>query len=94
MNIEAIKAFVKEILGGDFRLILGFRFANGYKVSYATHPMEESDLMTIAGVEFLKFEHRDVYRDSAFSYLEIEEIVQIYTLPSLDSKIKVNDVME
>lgn len=94
MNIEALKAFVKEILGGDYRLVLGFRLANGYKLSYATNPMEENDLMTIGGVEYLRFEHIDVYQNSAYSYIEVEEIVQIYTLPSLDSKIRVNDVME
>ena len=49
MTIDAVKAVINEV-GGPER-VLGFRFANGYKVVYSTHLVNPDEDFKVIGYE-------------------------------------------
>lgn len=93
MTSKTVKAVIKHAGGPEY--ILGMRFANGYKLTYSSHLIDpEVDFVEIDGVELLIYEHKDFSGKRAKSYLEVEEIVQIYARESLEGRISVRDFME
>lgn len=93
MTIDTIKAIVAEA-GGE-KHILGFRFGNGYKVVFSKHILNiEEDFKVINGMEMLIFEQYDTFGNLAKSYLDISEIVQVYTLVDINSNICIREIME
>ena len=93
MQISTIKAVIQEAGGPEY--LLGFRFANGYKLVYSRNIINlDEDFVEIDGVELLIFHHVDNYGNTAKSYLEISEIAHIYVRDSLEGKIYIRDFME
>lgn len=93
MTIDVVKAVINEI-GGPER-VLGFRFANGYKVVYSTHIVNpDEDFKVIGGMEMLLYHHKDTMGHTATSYIDFSEIVQVYTLDDPTKPIILRDFME
>lgn len=84
---------------GGYEYIIGFRFANGYKLAYSprgendtNYRLKEADLITIGDVDYIKFEHHDHNNDVAYSLIPTENLNQIYYMT--DAGICFRDVME
>lgn len=93
MNINTVKAIIAEAGGPDY--ILGFRFANGYKVVYSNHKIDvDKDFVTIGDSELIKFEHTDCFGKKGKSYIDVDELVQVYTRDDLEGRISIRDFME
>lgn len=88
-----------EYAGGP-EYILGFRFANGYKLAYSPRGEGDTkymfnpntDLIEIGGAEYLKFEHHDFNGRPAYSLIPTECINQVYYMT--DEGIRMRDIME
>lgn len=94
-TINTVKALVDHVGGPQY--IIGFRFANGYKTIYSRkgHLLEpEKDFVTIDGTEYLIYEHHDSNGHILLSYLEVEEITQVYVLPNLKDNVNLREVLE
>lgn len=95
MTIETLKKLI-ELAGGP-AYVMGFRFANGYKVIYSTsgHLVDvEKDFMVVNGVEMMTYEHYQDGRVALISYLEVEEIVQLYVLPDLEHDVILRPLLD
>lgn len=97
MTIDNIKKIIINEGGPEY--VLGFRFANGYKLVYSRHLINlDEDFINVDGTELLKYEHVDWSGNKAHSLLEVEEIVQIYFRDELDvnleNKLCIRDFME
>ena len=93
MTIDTIKSIVTEA-GGE-KHILGFRFANGYKVVFSKHLLNlNEDFKVINGSEIFIFEQVDTFGNRAKSYLDVSEIVQVYTVVDIKSNICIREIME
>lgn len=95
MSIETIKTLIEQTGGVEY--LLGFRFANGYKVIYSRpgHFLNiEEDFVIVNGVELLKYEHHDSKRVGVISYLEVDEIAQVYILPDLEHNVNLRLIMD
>ena len=93
MTTSTIKAVIAQAGGPEF--LLGFRFANGYKLVYSQYMIDlANDFVTIDGVELLKFHHKDTFGATATSYLEISEVSHIYFRDDASAKISIRDFME
>lgn len=93
MTINTIKDIIA--LAGGPEYVLGFRFANGYKVVFSNHVIDlEKDFIEVNESDILIFEHTDTFGKKAKSYLDVEEIVQIYTRDNLNERICIRDFME
>lgn len=97
MTNNDVKDVVDYIGGCEY--IIGFRFANGYKVAYSPRGENDTeyrfklgDLLTIGSVDYLKFEHHDHEGTPAYSLIPTENINQIYYMT--DAGICFRDVME
>lgn len=94
-TINTVKALVEHVGGPKY--IIGFRFANGYKTIYSRpgHLLEpDKDFVIIGGTEYLIYEHHDSNGHVLLSYLEVEEIAQVYVLPNLKDPINLREVLE
>lgn len=96
MTANTIKTIINNEGGPDY--LLGFRFANGYKLVYSRHLINlDEDFITIDGVDLLKYEHVDWSGNTAHSIMEVDEITQIYFRDKLDDddhKLCIRDFME
>lgn len=95
MNIETLKALI-ELAGGP-EYVIGFRFANGYKIIYSKegHLVDvEKDFKVVNGVEMIVYEHYQDDRVALLSFLEVEEIVQVYALPDLDHDVILRPLLD
>ena len=96
MTNQAVRDVVDYIGGPEY--VIGFRFANGYKLAYSprgendtSYRFKDEDLVTIGCVDYLKFEHHDHENNSAFSLIPTECINQVYYMT--DAGICFRDVM-
>ena len=93
MQASTVKAVIQGAGGPEY--LLGFRFANGYKLVYSRNTINiDEDFVEIDGVELLVFHHVDNFGNEARSFLEISEIAHIYVRNSLEGKIFIRDFME
>lgn len=97
MTNNDVKSVVDYI--GGYQYVVGFRFANGYKLAYSpraendtSYQFKEADLLEINGVDYLKFEHHDHENNLAYSIIPTECINQIYYMT--DAGICFRDIME
>lgn len=94
-SISSVKALIDHVGGPNH--VIGFRFANGYKTIYSRpgHKVEpEKDFVVVDGNEYIIYEHHDCSGNILLSYLEVEEIVQMYVLPDLKKNIILRDVLD
>lgn len=98
MTNADVKACIDYAGGPEY--ILGFRFANGYKLAYSPRGEGDTnyrinpntDLIEIGGTEYLKFEHHDFNGRPAYSLIPTECINQVYYMT--DAGIRMRDIME
>ena len=93
MTIDVLKAIIEQ--AGGVVHVAGFRFANGYKLSYSNHTIDlDKDLVTIAGVEFLIYHHKDTMGHTATSYILVDQLVHVYLIDDITKPIILRDFME
>lgn len=97
MTNSDVKSVVDYI--GGYQYVIGFRFANGYKLTYSprkendtSYQFKEEDLLEINGVDYLKFKHHDHENNPAYSIIPTECINQVYYMT--DAGICFRDIME
>lgn len=97
MNNTDLEAVIEY--AGGYKYILGFRFANGYKLAYSPrnendteYKLKKEDLININGVDYIRFEHHDHNDNRAYSLIPTENLNQIYYMT--DNGICMRDVME
>lgn len=93
MTIDVLKDVIEQA-GGAVH-VAGFRFANGYKLSYSNHILDlDKDLVTIDGVEFLIYHHKDTMGHTATSYILVDQLVHVYLIDDVTKPIILRDFME
>ena len=93
MQISTIKAIIEDAGGPEY--LLGFRFANGYKLVYSKQLIHmDDDFVVMDGKDLLIYHHVDRDGNTARSYLDVEEICHVYVRDSLEDKIYIRDFME
>lgn len=92
MNNSNVKALIAANGGYDY--VIGMRFKNGYKLAFSKEPMLESELVTIDGIDFIKYDHFDTNGRKLQSFLLTEEIAQVYFLDNLKDNVNLRETME
>lgn len=97
MTNQDIKNVIDYI--GGYQYLIGFRFANGYKLAYSPRGdnddnfrLKDEYLITIGDIDYIKFEHHDHTNTPAYSLIPTENVNQIYYMT--DAGICFRDVME
>jgi hypothetical protein len=52
------------------------------------------DFVSMGGIEMLKLKHVDTMGREALSYLVVDEIVQVYTIPDIEKGIILRDILD
>jgi hypothetical protein len=74
-NIEAI---ANEV--GGIEKVVGIRCANGTKFYFGRYALSLDDFVTMGDMEMVKLKHTDTMGNKAISFLDVSEIVQVYTI--------------
>ena len=74
-NIEAI---ANEV--GGIEKVVGIRCANGTKFYFSSYALSLDDFVTMGDMEMVKLKHIDTMGNKAVSFLDVSEIVQVYTI--------------
>jgi hypothetical protein len=74
-NIEAI---ANEV--GGIEKVVGIRCANGTKFYFGRYALSLDDFVTMGDMEMVKLKHIDTMGNKAVSFLDVSEIVQVYTI--------------
>ena len=74
-NIEAIPNEV-----GGIEKVVGIRCANGTKFYFSRYALSLDDFVTMGDMEMVKLKHIDTMGNKAVSFLDVSEIVQVYTI--------------
>ena len=74
-NIEAI---ANEV--GGIEKVVGIRCANGTKFYFSRYALSLDDFVTMGDMEMVKLKHIDTMGNKAVSFLDVSEIVQVYTI--------------
>lgn len=74
-NIEAIANDI-----GGIEKIVGIRCANGTKFYFGRYALSLDDFVNMGDMEMVKLKHTDTMGNKAISYLDVSEIVQVYTI--------------
>ena len=88
-NIEAIANDV-----GGYEKIVGMRCANGTKFYFSRYALKPEHFVQMGDMEMLKLFHKDTMGSEAVSYLDVSEIVQIYTVVDMDKPIVLRDILD
>lgn len=92
MNKPVLDAIANEV--GGYDKIVGIRCANGTKFYFGRYVLSEDDFVNMAGLDILKLKHKDCMNREAISYLDVDEIVQVYTVADLELGITLRDVLD
>ena len=92
MKMEAVDAIADEV--GGYEHIIGMRMANGTKVYFGRYIWKHEDFVTMGGADILKLKHWDYMGREAISYLDVDEIVQVYTIADLEKGITLRDILD
>ena len=90
------KSIVEAIANdaGGFEHIVGMRMANGTKFYWSRYALKAEDFVTIGGMEILKLYHKDTMGGEAVSYLDVSEIVQVFTIKDMEKPIVLRDILD
>ena len=88
-NIEAIANDI-----GGYEKIVGMRCANGTKFYFSRYALQSDHFVQMGDMEMLKLFHKDTMGSEAVSYLDVSEIVQIYTIVDMDKPIVLRDILD
>ena len=78
MTKSSIEAIAND--AGGIEKIVGIRCANGTKFYFARYALSLDDFVNMGDMEMLKLKHTDTMGNKAISYLDVSEIVQVYTI--------------
>lgn len=92
MDNKNLKALIES--KGGFEYVIGMRFKNGYKLAFSKEAMLEEELVTIDGVDFIKFDHYDTNGRKIISYQLTDELAQVYFLTNLTDNVNLRETME
>lgn len=92
MTNSELQALIEANGGIDY--VIGMRFKNGYKLAFSKEAMKEDEMVTVGGVDFIKFDHYDSNGNKIVSYLLSEEIAQVYFLVDLGTNVNLRETME
>jgi hypothetical protein len=92
MTKTTIQAIADE--AGGVEHIVGLRMANGTKFYFAKYVLSMDDFVSMGGIELLKLKHVDTMGREALSYLVVDEIVQVYTIPDIEKGIILRDILD
>lgn len=92
MNKQVLDAIAKEV--GGYDNIVGIRCANGTKVYFGRYALRGEDFVNLGGCDLIKIKHKDHQNREAISYLDVDEIVQVYTVLDLEKGITLRDILD
>lgn len=92
MTKDTVQAIVDEV--GGVENIVGMRFANGTKHYFGRFGLSMDDFVVMGGMEILKLKHKDTFGREAISYLDVGEIVQVYTIADVEAGIVLRDILD
>lgn len=92
MNKPVLDAIAEEV--GGYDNIVGMRMANGTKVYFGRYALKAEDFVTLGGLDLLKLYHKDSMGGEATSYLDVDEIVQVYTVADTSKRIILRDILD
>lgn len=77
---------------GGIEKIVGIRCANGTKFYFSRYALSLDDFVSMGDMEMLKLKHTDTMGNKAISYLDVSEIVQVYTIEG--DNIVLRDILD
>jgi hypothetical protein len=92
MTKSVVEAIAND--AGGFDHIVGMRMANGTKFYFGRYALKAEDFITMGGMEILKLYHKDTMGGEAVSYLDVSEIVQLYTVKDIGKPIILRDILD
>lgn len=92
MNKPVIDAIAEEV--GGYDNIVGIRCANGTKFYFGRYALTAEDFVNMGGLDIIKLKHKDSSNREAISYLDVDEIVQVYTVIDLEIGITLRDILD
>ena len=92
MNMQVVDAIANEV--GGYEHIIGIRMANGTKFYFGRYVLKEEDFVNIGGLDILKLKHKDCLGRDAISYLDVDEIVHVFTITDLEKGITLRDILD
>ena len=92
MNKSVLDAIAEE--AGGYDNIVGIRCANGTKFYFGRYALKGDDFVNMGGCDILKLRHKDTQNREAISYLDVDEIVQVYTVLDLSIGITLRDILD
>ena len=92
MNMNVVNAIADEV--GGYDNIVGIRCANGTKFYFGRYALKQEDFVNMGGLDILKLKHKDSSGREAVSYLDVDEIVQVYTVLDLEKGITLRDILD
>ena len=92
MTKAVVQAIADEVGGPEY--IVGMRFANGTKQYFGRYALSMDDFVELGGMELLKLKHKDTFGNEAVSYLDVSEIVQVYTIADIEAGIILRDILD
>lgn len=92
MNKPVVDAIAAE--AGGYDNIVGLRMANGTKFYFGRYALKAEDFVVLGGMDVLKLYHKDTMGGEAVSYLDVDEIVQVYTIVDTEKPIILRDILD
>ena len=92
MNKPVLDAIAEEV--GGYDNIVGMRMANGTKFYFGRYALKAEDFVNLGGLDLLKLYHKDSMGGEATSYLDVDEIVQVYTVADTSKRIILRDILD
>lgn len=92
MNKPVLDAIAEEV--GGYNNIVGMRMANGTKFYFGRYALKAEDFVNLGGLDLLKLYHKDSMGGEATSYLDVDEIVQVYTVADTKKRIILRDILD
>ena len=92
MNKATVQAIAEQAGGWDH--IVGIRYANGTKTYFGRYALSPDDFITLDGFELMILHHTDSMGNNATSYLNVDEVVQVYVIDDLSKPIILRDILD
>ena len=92
MNMNVIDAIADE--NGGYDNIVGIRCANGTKFYFGRYALKHEDFVVMGGLDVLILKHKDSSGREAISYLDVDEIVQVFVIKDIEVGITLMDILD
>lgn len=92
MTKQIVEAIAND--AGGFDHVVGIRMANGCKFYFSRYTLKADDFIELGGMELLKLYHKDTMGREAVSYLDVSEIVHVFTIKDMEKGIVLRDILD